>query len=329
MSSNIRTRGEEVYQCDVCGRRTRIPANKYGLNAIQRCIITSGCVGKLHLERNRQEINKTPAFPIAVDGLRDWFQRKILYTHQQPVESDVWIINHELGNRPVIQLYVNTVIDGTTVLTETLPLTTTVIDLNTIEISLSARQSGVAQCISLSSENLINPQFVAPIVDTKAFQITNRGEVSIATLDASPTISLSLSYQQSDTNTEVTVPYTNIDNVASLESPWVGARKVYIAGRTYTVRSFNVITTPSAVTFFEQGLIRDGSMFRFVVADMTPGKNFLLWGTPPYTTVDRLYDRSIDISRLTTSANIFYSKGEIFVDPIYIKSLYPHITVVD
>lgn len=316
-----------MFQCDVCNRRVRVPSNKFGLNVIQRCIITNGCLGKLHVERNRQEVNNTPAFPVAVDGLTDWFQRKILYTHQQPVESDVWLITHNLGNKPSVQLFVNKIIDGETVLTEQLPTKITVINLNTLQLELSARETGVAQCIALSSENSVNPQFKPPEVDTTVFQITNKGEISIATLDGSPTVSLSLVYNT--INGELTVPYTNIDDVPSLESPWVGANRVFISGKTYTVRSFNVITTPSATTFFEQGLIRDGSQFRVVTTNLSPGQNFLLWGKFPYTAIDRYYDRCIDTSRLVTSSNVFYSKGEVFVDPVYVKTPYPNIVVVD
>lgn len=330
----IVVRNESVYQCDVCTRSIRVPTNREGLDVLTRCNITYGCQGKLHRITLAKDINDTPAFPPEVEGLQDWFQRKVLYTHDQPVQAATWLVTHDLANKPVLHVYVNRVVDGVETLVSTVPKTTTTIDLNNTQLTFEVAESGLVQCVALSSQNATNPgstDTVAP--STAAVQITGiQGELTIATLVSTPLIGVTLGYVTSSADLDVDIEYTSVDDVASVDSPWVGTSTVLINGKKYTVRSFNLTTAPLAPAYFAAGQVPNGSAFSFLsVAGVAPtlGQCLILLGTAPYASVDRVYDQYIDVSAINAATpETFYTTGAGFAYPAVIKSTYPPILVV-
>jgi hypothetical protein len=326
--AQIVSKGDSVYECDVCNRRTRVPLNKYSFDVVQRCIITQSCPGKLHRVIQNKDINSTPAITPAVAGLQDWFQRRVLFTHQQQIESSEWRIIHNLGNHPTIQVFVKQLVDGNVVYTETSTFTVRTVDLNTTYITFPAPIAGLAQCVSYTSRNKTNAAIQQPTVAAVRddFQLSNRGEITIATLIDSPSIALTVSYRHPATSIEYPVLYPEVDDSPSVLSPWIGASIVFIAGKRYTVRSFNI--TPTDNTALPAV---NGSQLSFTMpAPGGVGKNLILLGVPPFSVPDRVINEYIDIATLsTTQPEVYYNAGEIHSAPQVIKSVYPLIVAVD
>lgn len=329
----IYTRGEDVYQCDVCKRKVRVPANNYSINIIQRCIITYGCKGKLHKASQASEINSTPAIPPEVSGVQDWFQRKVLFTYTQAIKSTTWAIQHDLAGKPVVQTFVYEQSGDTQVLTEVTPKSITVIDLNNIEVEFDQPQSGIAQCIALASANAVNPNITSTptsTVPTTDTQITSGGELTIATLDTSTLIDLTVQYISPTTTTPLTIQYVGVDDNPSIDSAWVGTNRVFVGGKPYIVRSFNLLTHEVAPAYFNNHLVANGSPFYFQGLTGTPGQNLILLSNSPFSTVDRVYDRYIDLGFVsTTQPELYYTTGEAFAEPSIIRTIYPPVFVVD
>ena len=321
--AQITSKGDNVYECDVCTRRVRIPQNKYSVDVVQRCIITLSCPGKLHRVTQTKDINSTPALTPGVAGLQDWFQRRVLYTHEQQIKSVEWNIAHNLGNNPSIQVFVETLVDGGVVLVETSDYTTTVVDPNNTTLTFTKPAAGVAQCIAYASRNTANAnaQALPTVVTVADMQVSNIGELTIATIDTDPTVSITIRYRSPITGAETAVVYPTVDNVASTLSPWVGTSRVYIGGKTYTVRSFNIVqVAPPAI---------NGSQMVITCSSNNPMDNVLLLGLPPFSVPDRVRDKLVDVTVInTTQPELYYNAGEVFCSPSIISSTYPFILAV-
>ena len=324
-------RGESVYECDVCKRRARTPTNRFGLDVIQRCTITSGCQGKLHRVTALKDINSTPAFPPEVAGLQDWFARNILYTHQQPIKTAVWVVEHDLQNVPVLHTFVHRTVDGEEVLVEQDPIGVDTVDANTTRLTFASAESGQVQCLSPSTKNTTNYDntlTVAP--STSGIQLSsNIGEITIATLDSSGMVDVTLTFLSSS-STNIT--YSGIDGVPSIYSPWVGGNAVIVNGKRYTIRSFNLTQTSPAPAYFSAGVVANGTAFYLSGINNAPiGANDVLFlmSTAPHTNVDRIYDRYVDAKSVSpTSPETFYEEGKGYVMSSVVKTTYPLILVV-
>jgi len=326
------TRGEHVYECDTCNRRNRVPENKQGLDVLPNCNITLGCLGKLRRVTLIRDINNTPANPPEIAGIEDWIQRRVLFTYNQTIADSQWLIKHDLANKPVIHAYVYKVIDGESVLVTEEPLSIETIDLNTTLLTFRTAYSGTAQCISLASQNTTNADSINPAaVPADVLQLSSdNGEVTIATLDSSTTVGITITYLSPQG--DVIVDYINIDNVVSVDSPWVNAQKAIINGKMYTLRSFNLLTSPLAPPYFSQGIIPNGAGFYLSAIStqpLTPGRVLYVLGTSPFASVDRIYDRYVDAYYVDkTSPQTYITGGKGFVSPSAVKTTYPQILVV-
>lgn len=323
-------RGESVHECDVCKRRIRTPANRRGLDVVQRCIITSGCQGKLHRIVATKDINNTPAFPPEVEGLQDWFARTVLYTHTQPVRTTSWTVVHNLQNFPVFYTFVNRVVDGNTILVEVEPTKVTTIDANTTIITFANAESGQVQCVAYASKNNTNynPTSTVPIEQTTIQISSDACELTVATLDASTNVTLDVRYVSTNVNDIV---YT-VDNVTSIDSSWVGVNQVVINGKRYTTRSFNVRTASTAMPYFTSGAIVDGATFyvnRLNGVDIRPGEILFLLSNFPHSKVDCVYDRYIDAGNVSKALpELVYASGKCYSASSIVKQTYPLILVV-
>lgn len=331
--SQVVVKGESVYECDECYRRIRVPTNRYGLDVMQRCNITQHCRGTLHKIKLTRDINSTPAFPPEISGVQDWFQRKILYTHEQSVQSKKWTVHHELGNKPVLHLYVNMIVDGIEQLVPVEPTNVTTVDLNTTELTFSVATSGLVQCVSLASANEINATNTEPTAPSVApLQITNNsGEIAIATLVQDGLITLSVEYTTAAAQPIVDIDYVNIATTTAL-SPWGGVRYIVVNGRKYHVRSFNLATKANAAVVFEAGLVPSGSAFRISKVNGNNIKQhdvLILTAKSPFATVDRIYDQCVDAAMVTVSdPETYWQGGKAYCKLSAVKNVYPAILVV-
>ena len=328
----IYIRGETSYQCDVCSRKVRVPSNKYSVDIIQRCIITKNCPGKLHKILTDAEANDVSAIPPSVPGVSDWVQRRVFYEHNQTIADTVWLIQHNLANKPSVQVFVVQT-DGTDeVLVEVDPLDVRVVDLNTVEVEFDKPQKGQAQCVAYASQNTVNPSVGTPTVTTQPTTLlTNGGELTIATQDSSTLIDFTIRYYSVNVpDGYIDVQYVGVDDQPALTSPWAGVDKVYVNGRAFTVRSFNIVDQQVAPSTFANNLIANGTQFYFSTLSTTPNQNLILLGTSPFTVVDRVVDRYIDIALINqTQPELAYTTGEAYAAGTIIKTTYPPIVAVD
>lgn len=320
-------RGESVYECDVCTRKVRVPTNRHGLDVVQRCTITSGCQGKLHRVTSSKEIHKTPAFSPEVEGVQDWFARNIFYTHTQTVRASTWTIKHNLQNIPVLHTFVYRNVGDSSVLVDHIPDEVITVDANTTVVKFASAESGQIQCISPSSKNTINFDGLAPVVVPQdAIQISSDGgEITLATLLSAATVNIVLTFPGV---APINVAYSDIDAVPSVNSAWVGASKVIVNGRQYSVRSFSLTSAPE----FVSGMVASGAAFYISTINGTPIRTndvlFLLSGTP-HANVDRIYNKYVDAKAVSpTLPEIYYGEGKAHVLPSIVKPTYPLILVV-
>lgn len=326
--SRVVIRGESVYECDICKRRSRVPTNRQGLDVMPRCNITSGCKGYLHRVTALRDVNSTPSTPPEIEGVQDWYQRNVLYTHQQPIRSEMWVVEHNLQNIPVMHLFVERESSTGVTLEPYTNFTTEVVDANTLIIRFATAQSGQVQCVSLVSKNAVN-YITRPSTSTGASipASSTSGEITIATLDTTHLVDIQLNFAAVGT----TVGYVGVDNIPSVQSAWIGVNHIIVNGRKYTVRSFN-IASGSAAELFATGVIPSGTAFAFSQINGTiiqPNQVLVLLSNTPHTFADRIYDQYIDVTHVSASTpELYYATGAVMAQSSIVRTTYPHILVV-
>lgn len=322
---NISIKNENVYKCDTCHRNIRVPANPQGIEVVQRCIITAKCLGKMQRVANQDEINNTPTIPLEVTGLKDWSTRSVLFDYTQTVKMAAWKVAHNLENNPTVYVYVNR--NGTTgtMLVEVDPKSIEIIDLNNILITFDQPESGQVQCVALSSQNTaVYHTLAINNASTSDMQITNRGELTFATLDPSPTTSVKVMFNSPSSPQPVVVEYLNIATVSIL-SPWDGASYVTINSKKYYIKSVNLLTWSPAPLVFQSGLVSSGATVYFPNSTVA-GQLLLLLANNPQSIADRIYDRYVDTASANVSTpQLYYNTGNVYVAQSMVKNTYPPI----
>lgn len=320
-------KSESVYQCDVCTRKIRVPSNRKGLEIVHNCIITADCKGSLHRVMIAKEINDTPAFTPELPGVQDWVERNVLFTFTQPVQSNKWIVTHNLGNIPNVFAYVERQENNSTVLKEIEPKSITPIDGNIIEVLFDQAEKGLAQCIASASQNYINPT-TSTTSTINNVQLTNNGELTIATLAQDASVNLKLTYNSPTSTSPVLIEYLNLTDT-TIESAWNGISTIIINGKKYIVRSFNIVTTPMAPSYFQSGTIGDGSTVYFMDIQAI-GNVLILLSNSPHAAVDRVNSKYIDVAAIGgTQSQIYYNNGNLFAASTIVKDTYPPIIIID
>lgn len=318
-----------TYKCDVCKRKIELIRNIHGLETPSRCIITHGCRGHLYHKDVKQDFTRGRTPPDVV-GLDNWQQRKVLKDYEQAIERDEWTIVHNLGNSVNVSVFVNRPTeDDPDNRDEIEPDDIIIISPDAIKLKFSRPYSGIAQLIARASDpHLLNPVIAAPEQVASAQQISNLGEISLATKISTTGEAANMAVQLTYSTPQETTQVLNYiaDDQPAIESPWVDYNKVVIKGNIYLIRSFNGIAPEMAT-----GVIGNGSTFRFTGIDGNPPvKNdvFLLLASSPFTVVDKITTQLVDISVITEDANPFalaYDTGEFFVDPTVEQTVYPPI----
>ena len=322
----ISSTNQHVYKCDTCNRNIRVPANPQGIEVVSRCIVTANCLGKMQRVTNQDEINNTPTIPLEVVGLKDWSTRNVLFDFTQSIQMTTWKVAHNLENNPTVYVYVQRNGPSGTTLVQFDPKRIDIIDLNNILITFDQPEAGMVQCIALSSQNAATPSTLARSnANTADMQITNQGELTVATLDPSALISVKTMFNSSASPQPVVIEYTNI-STASILSPWEGANYVTINSKRYYVKSVNLLTWGSAPLVFQTGLVATGSTLYFPNSTTAGQLLILLANNPQSSIADRIYNRFIDTASANVSTpQLYYSSGNIYAAQSLVKNTYPPI----
>ena len=330
-----------TYKCDTCKREIELQRNIYGLETPQRCTITHGCRGKLY-QLNLQRDFIRGKIPARVSGLDDWQQRKVLYDHSQAIERDEWNIEHNLGNSVSVSVFVDRPTeDDPTNRDEIEPDDILIVSPDEITLVFSRPYSGIAKLVDRASDpQLLNPTVTQQVEAAATQQISNLGEITIATRIATVGHKTDVGVQLTYNTPQQTVQVTDhiADDAPAIASPWSNFDKVVIKGSVYTVRSFNAIVAQMAT-----GVIGNGSTFRFTGIDEdgvgSPASTigyrapvqdevFLLLASSPFTAVDKITTQVIDVSQITEDVNPFslaYDTGEFFANTSVLQTIYPPV----
>lgn len=326
------------YKCDTCKRTIELRRNPEGLERIQRCVITHGCRGKLFQEKLHPDFNRG-SIPVDVAGLDNWIPRKVLHNHNQPIEQIEWIIKHDMGVFPVVSVFVNRPIQGNEDnQEEIIPTDIVVIDSDNIKLVFERAYSGIAQLIGRQSDpDLLRPFVREEVVVVEPIQISNQGEITIATrigtIGENSSINLDVQFVTPDGQTPI-LTY-NADDQPTLDSAWLDYNKIIIKGKLYLIRSFEALTSEMTT-----GIINTGSTFRFLTVDVNLDESFrdiekgemlIMLSTSPYDIVDKQRDRFIDVTDVSLGNNPFsfyYSQGEFFSEEKVVSKIYPLINSI-
>ncbi len=301
------------YQCSTCKRTINLIQNKAGLDWVGNCNITLGCRGQLIQQQVYPDFVRG-SIPPDVIGLKNWVQRQILYNFTQTVTRQTWVITHNLGILPSVQVYVNQPITGNEEnLVEILPTEIIYNSGDQLTLILPAAYVGIAQLIGRASNpDILNPRpRPASTTTNTTLQLTNQGEITIASRVSTVDIPLGLVNPVTglpnplaglpltmtftpSTGVPSTVGYV-ASNIKSQLSPWSDTNRVLFKGKVYTVRTFNVqtgnvqlsngssvaltgISLPSSITLPILAVNPPANTFTVATdysEDFTPGTNFV------------------------------------------------------
>ncbi len=241
-----------AYQCTTCKRTINLIQNKNGLDWIGRCNITLGCRGTLVQQEVYPDYVRG-SLPADVVGLKNWVQRQILYTFQQTTPRTTWVITHNLGVLPSVQVYVNVPnSSGQEILQEVLPKEIIYNNTNMLTLIFDTAYSGTAQLIARASNpNILNPQqTTAQLTQPSNIQLTNNGILTIATrASTTGTDTIIASTLQFTPSSGVSADIGYIaSNAVSEFSPWSDATRVMIRGKVYYVRTIDIQTAAGTLT---------------------------------------------------------------------------------
>ncbi|MGI0075824.1 MAG: hypothetical protein ACREAU_00265 [Nitrosopumilaceae archaeon] len=322
------------YRCDTCKRFIELQQSSKSMEIINRCVITHGCRGRLYQTRVFQDFIRGKPLVDEI-GIDNWLQRRILFDFIQRIESTSWIIVHDLGSIPSVQVLVDTpTLEEPNLTTEIIPNNIIHVDEDNTILEFDRPRSGTAQLIARTSDpDLLNAGIQILNVATENVQLSSNGELSIATkietIGTNPTVALVLQYQ-TPLGGIFDIIYT-ADDQPALDSPWRDFNRVIISGKTYTVRSFDGI-----VGEIVRGLIITGSTVKVTQIDplggnifrsIVPGEVLFLLSKPPFSVFDKKLDQFIDTFSTATSP-LTYAEGGFFASPKSLRTIYPLIRSV-
>lgn len=266
------------YQCNTCKRTINLIQNKRGLDWVGSCNITLGCRGHLVQQEVYPDYIRG-SLPPDVRGLKDWVQRKVLFNFEQTVSRQTWVITHNLGTLPSVLVYVNVPISGDpNNMEEVLPVEINYDSENQLTLVLPKSYIGVAQLIARASNpDILNPRPRPPVsTGPTSAPVSNGNTLTIATRLATTgslvELPVEVTYTSSSGNA-VTVGYI-ASNIPAIVSPWSDFTRIMFKGKTYLVRTFNVLTgniqIPNGATVAVSAINPAGDITLPIVS-VTPG----------------------------------------------------------
>lgn len=326
-----------TYECDTCKRHMEKKRNVNGLDVINNCIITNGCKGKLHLTDVNLQHNIPSSTPL-VDGLVDWTPRKILYTHKQTIISDRWRIVHNLGTKPLLNVYVY--VGQTGDLVEIEPKTYELINENVIEITFEQPYTGIAQTTSRSSTEgqkikTLNPSSIS----SSAFNsILAQDQLIISTkytseIIAEDFVDITFAFLNPSTFKETLISPMRFETI-NTSSAWGDVSKVAIQGELFKLRSQTFdqneiinLKIQDASPFY----IKEVSFGNDVQSSIPKDQVYIMLTNAPYQVFDKVLDYALDISTLTKDNafdNTRLISGQLEVKSAIFNRIFPFINTI-
>lgn len=302
-----------TYKCDTCNRTIDKTQNVLGLEVMNHCVITASCKGSLFKVGTKGN-SVARGFPSPVAGLTDWRARRLMYNHDQPVNSSVWKIDHDLNTNPSVQVYVNRTTGSprTETLIEIEPQLIEYINPSTLLVHLNKSESGIAQCISRNATRVATKSIdVIQDIDPSSNDVTvgtmlTQSTLTIATLVMDTEINVGINFLSSK-DLSIIEGINPLDfGAATSNSLWYPHELVFIKGKFYKIHSCLINFTQ----LIDSG-VRDGSFFFFDSINGNPlklGDAYILLSKPPNQTyVDREVDYVVDltVANQSTAANNF------------------------
>lgn len=327
-----------LYKCDTCEREIELQRQPDTIETFGRCVITEGCRGHLYQLDIKQDYVR-PKRTKPVEGLTDWIQRRKLYTHYQTVNSSQWVVDHNLGVLPSVQVVVEREISGQqTQSIEVEPERIETVDLNRIIIHLPRAESGVAQCIARSTVQPGEREVEQQQVQTEPVQLSNDNTISIATRSEIDNIYLKMHFTD-EGNVFNTYVY-KVDTSPSFFSPWSNLKHIYVNNKRYLVRSFNFKNPYIDTDDFINGTITQGSAIYVSEISFDDGVTYqslerdqvlFLLAQEPFNVQDKLLNQlvfPVDIIAENASNSMYIDNDEIYVTDQVINNIFPHIKAI-
>lgn len=308
-----------VYQCSVCNRTVQLRENPRGVNTVGLCVITEGCRGRLSLI-DRLEDATIPERIRRESGFTNRTRRNALFNFVQPIDSNVWTIRHNLNTNPVVQVAVNRPdLDQPL---EIEPERIELIDANTIRVTFSRPETGIAQLLARSTGKPVQRPTQTASIDV--YELSVQGTVTIGTFDQSVNpLTIGIVYVEDGVETLKTY---NSQFPANPLSPWNDTDTVVIRGKEYKVRTFN-IGNPA-----EELGIEDGASFYFS-NDLYPLRDtVVLLAQPPFDNADKIQRRVLfpeGIGAAESLQSLIYTSGELFAVDGIAEEVYPPVFIVN
>lgn len=327
-----------VYRCRVCNREIELQEQPRGLEVINRCIITNDCRGSLY-KVDRKENFAVGEYPDRVTGLTNYIQRKVLYTHTQPIDDQTWLITHNLGTNPSVQVFADRseqigdqVIDTSV---EIEPQRIEIVDQNTIRVFFDRPESGQAQLLARTTAPTRLVSQPVPDQSEDYLQVSTNGVLTVAIkidglTGGSPLVKdVTLKYVRNDqaqslrTASTIDVTYNALFPALSI-SPWNDVDIVIIEGVRYAVRTINYGNPVS-----DNGVLNGTSVF-FNQQNAEDIK--VLLSTPPFENVDkdrrRLFRPSFNQGPEQVIDSFIFLNGNFFAHRNVVEDIFPPIYVI-
>lgn len=276
------------------------------------------------MQTDRLEGVSTPLLAENIPDVANRQERNVLYNHTQAIESNIWVVQHNLGTNPVVQVAVNRPDQDEPVEIE--PQLVEIIDKNTTRITFDRNESGIAQFISRSSSSSVVTDAV--VAEPTQFQLTSNGYMTVATPIGTlltPASQIRLIYV--DSAGGLTAIAYGVEYPPNNDSPWSDAETIVLNGREYQVGTLDMTGVSLAIAENETFYF-DGSLY----GDAADEDIVLLLSLSPYQNPDRIQRRVIfspqDVTPEQSISTFAFVGGEHFAVDTLIEDVYPPVFVV-
>ena len=347
-----------TYKCDTCKRSIDLIENKNGLTQFSKCVITTGCRGKLYKTGYNPDNVRESNLPY-IPGLQNYQKRKAFFSYTQTIEKAEWKINHNMGVAPAVTVYED--ISGNLIEVGQKEYSVIIVDRNNIILKFNTQKKGLVHLIARTTDSTIN--FTAD--SENQFIITNQGVFTFAipvyiTIDEgadnpdSEVTSPPLPFFTCDSENkvyievELTIPNSEtvfcieeLDSIIDSRSAWNTWNTIIINNRKkYCVKTINILNFKS---FGNPDIKIDeipfGTTVKITRVDYgtgkfvnIPSKGLLsLLTAPPYTPFDKIKDKVLDVGetfKLSDTAFVF-NGDEFQISESFVEKIYPEISKVN